>query len=197
MSDLWNRCRSALRAQVSTDDWRRSIEPLRAWIDADILYLWVDRDDDDWRSIPNPAKDFDRLIRGAVREVYGRAPRDVRYLVRPPNREKLITERRVGEHREAEHAAQARERAALDAIKAEVYEQVKAEVLRDPRILGSCRDERDVGVKIQRMVMDRAKHRHEFEVPQSQLRPFQRREAPRDPPWPPDPAGASGEKTPF
>jgi hypothetical protein len=182
VNDLWNRCRSALGEQLAAGDWRRSIAPLRACVDGDILYLWVGRDDDDWRSIPNPAKDFDREIREAARRACGRAPRDVRYLDRPPNREETITLRRVREHRESEHAAEAREREELDAFAAEEYLQLKAEILRNPRILGTRGNQHDLRMKVQRMVLDRAKRRQERERWRSRHRPFSRTEPPPDPP---------------
>ncbi len=85
---------------MSDGDWRASIQPLRAWMDAGTLYLWVDRAPGDWRAIANPARTFDASIRKVARETWGREPTAIRYVDTPPDREQMINERRGPEHRQ-------------------------------------------------------------------------------------------------
>ena len=162
MSDLWDRCRELLRTQLRADDWKRSIQTLRARLDADVLYLWVERGDEDWRSLANPARDFDQEIREAFRQVCGRVVGDVQFLDRPPNREHVINQRRIPEHRRRMAARQ-------DQTQALLLRYAKEECLRmldDPPRLPTCRNDRERCVRLEAMAMDRAKRRLVRERPQ-------------------------------
>lgn len=181
MSAFWDKCRSALRESLAEADWRRSIAPLRAWIAHDHLYLWVDREPGDWRTIPNPAKDFDREIREAVRRTLGRPARGIHYLDRPPNREHILNDWRRIEHR-------ARARREKDRTTEKLLAYAKEECRRlaaNPPRLASCRSDAERRVKLAAICMDRAKRRLEKEALSSGVRLWRRGEPPEDPPpWP-------------
>jgi hypothetical protein len=183
VSELWDRCRPQLRERMSQDDWRRCIAPLRAWFDADMLYLWVDREADDWHTISNPASDHDRAIRDTVRQVSGRAARAVHYLDRPPNRESIINQRRLPEHRSRRRASDDRLHKLLCAYALEEARRFED----DPPDLRMCRTDVERRVKLETIAMDRAKRRLAREPLASVFGAGRRGEAPRDPPaWPPD-----------
>lgn len=159
MSDLWDRCRVELRRCMSDQEWRRSIEPLRAWIDIGTLYLWVDRASDDWRSIPNPARGCDASIRKTARETWGRELASIRYLDRPPRREQIINERRVVEHRKKVRGQEDdKHRRLIDLAKEECLRLVDDAA--GLRLTGS---EEEIQRKLLAIVMDRAKQRLEKE----------------------------------
>lgn len=177
MSDLWNRCRAELRHCLSHDDWRRSIQPLRAWMDAGTLCLWVDRAPGDWRALANPARDFDAAIRKVAHKIWGREPTEIRYLDRPPSRDQSINQRRIREHR-----AKLREREEGAARRLWTYaRQELHRLIENPGDLHLTGSEDEVRRKLEAMVMDRAKQRLEQETHRSGLFRGNRR-PPEDPP---------------
>lgn len=183
MSDLWERAREALRQRLSDEDWRRSIAPLRTWIAHGVLYLWVDRAPEDWRVIPNPAKDFDREIRETVRRMLGRPLEGARYLDRPPNREHMLNERRRATHR-----ARAREQQDRTTKKLLAYAKEECRrLLANPPNLASCRSDAERRVKLEALAMDRAKRRLRAEALSSGARAGRGEPSDEPPPWPPLP----------
>lgn len=98
MSDLWNRCRAILRTQMSIADWEQCAEPLRAWMDDDVLYIWIKRGHQvGVRRVSASA--LDGLIRETVHRVWGRKSVRIVRVPQAPNRERIINERREREHR--------------------------------------------------------------------------------------------------
>lgn len=178
MTDFWRRCRAVLHKRLARDDYCLSIEPLRAWLDGGVLYLWVDRARDDWRSISNPARDFDSEIREAVELVWGRPPKSVRYLDRPPNRESRINDRRRDEHRTKTNLSQANNNKRLLEYALEECRKLEA----NPPNLGACRSDAERQVKLSAIVMDRAQRRLAKDVVSTKLLARRRREPPRTPP---------------
>lgn len=180
MSDAWDRCRQILRVYLGEDDWTRSIQTMRGWLDAHVLYLWVDRDSHDHRALANPARNFDSAIRRAMSEVTGRPPSDICYLERPPRHEHIINSRRMAQHRERAMRQTARDHAEVMAMAMEECQRL----LDDPdelRLSGSAGEQR---VRLTRIIMDRAKRR----LAARSLLPAHsgRRPPPSDaPPWPP------------
>lgn len=146
MSDLWNRCRAELATFMSAAAWARDIEPLRAWMDAGVLHVWVERGA---AGSTQPASQAAVLIRRAARAVWGREP-EVVFWDRPPNRERIINRRRSAEHRR-----RARKREELEH---QAYFECAREVARSLaggglRLSGTATARR---VQLQRLVADRA-----------------------------------------
>jgi hypothetical protein len=187
VSDLWDRCRLALRERLGHDDWCQAIAPLRAWFDADVLYLWIDRGPKDWRTIANPAEKYDREIRDTVRLVCGRAPKGVHYLTKPPNREHIINQRRIPEHRERMHGEAAKRQKTLVAYAMEECARLAENP--SPQLLAlmrTCTSDEERLVKLRAFAMDRAKHRLDNEPLRSIFASRNRGEPPREPPpWSP------------
>jgi hypothetical protein len=183
VSDLWDRCRLALRESLGHDVWRRAIDPLRAWFDDDVLYLWVDRGPTDWRAIANPAEKHDREVRDVVRLVCGRPPRGIHYLEKPPNREYVINRRRAPEHRERMHAEAARRQKTLDVYAMEEHERLAQDPPPQLRtLMRLCASDEERLVKLHAFAMDRARRRLESDPLRSVRAGRDRGEPPRDPP---------------
>jgi hypothetical protein len=184
MSDLWRRCSLLLQERLGPDDWRRSIEPLRAWVANGTIYLWVDRPGVGRRAIANPAKDFDLEIREVVGQIHGRGL-TVRYLDRPPNRESMI-----GDRRTREFDARERSDARLDALRTFLKEEWLRIVENPPR--RRWRSDVEMLVELDALAMERAKERLEREGlhPGSLAPAWRRGKPPVDPPpWPPPTVG--------
>ena len=178
MSDLWDRCRLALRERLPRADWHRCIEKLRGWIDDDVFYLWIDRAPDDWRSIGNPAESFDRDIRETIRLVCGRPARGVHYLERPPDREKVVNGRRIPEHRARFQRSQTERNRNLLPYAMEELRHLEAH----PPDLSACRTVEEKLARLEAIAIERARRRMENEPLRSLLARRARGAPPRDPP---------------
>jgi len=159
VSRLWDQCKSALKERLKPADWRTCIEPLRVWLHGDALYLWVDRARDDYRSIGNPARDFGEQIRDAVCQARGRGGLTLHFLERPPNRERMVTDQRVPEHRQKRRRHEDLEEQAL----LQYAKEECRKLYRDSGglLLRGTRDERIR--KLHAIVIERAKVRLEKE----------------------------------
>jgi hypothetical protein len=146
VSDLWDSCREVLRERVAADVWARYIAPLAGWVDDGTLYLWVDRDDDDWAASTNPARELDREIREVTRCA-------VVYLDQPVDREAIIAERGIREVRERRRDADVREHAVL-------MQYAREELVKLGR---EAPGRRMTAVRLREIAMDRARSRRERE----------------------------------
>lgn len=137
MNDLWRRCLGRIRSELPAAEWHRCFAPLRAWFEAGELYLWVGRRFGDWRHVPVEAREYDRLIRRAFEELWGRRPLAIHYLEAPPKRERIVNRRRLRDHRERKRLKEARELRAFHYYQ----EQARTELGENPPpIPANCTD---------------------------------------------------------
>lgn len=128
MSELWNRVSAALRIELGDDDWSRYIRPLRTWLHGEVLYLWVDRGDRDWRALEVEAERYDTELRAAFQQLWGRRLREVRYLLHPPKRETVVNDRRQREHRVRARRREDEAHSRRETVRREEYHRLKDEM---------------------------------------------------------------------
>ena len=117
-------------------------------------------------------------IRETVRRVCGRPARAVRYLERPPNREYIISQRRIPEHRNRLLAAQEKEHKLL---LARARDEV-LHLLENPPDLRLCRSDTEKRVRLEALAMDRARRALEKQTLSPGSRVRRPGQPPADPP---------------
>lgn len=100
MSDLWDTCRQRLHARVSSRDWERYVQSLRAWAHDDVVYVWPEVEREPGRiPAPSPPPMLRARIDQTVREVWGRKDIRVEHGTRSPTSERITNARRAMQHR--------------------------------------------------------------------------------------------------
>lgn len=188
MSHLWDQCLGALRRQVPSEPWEQYLQPLRGWMDSGTLYIWVDAHLDDRRRaeiLGHVWSTHDATIRRVVRDVNGGTPIRVRYELRPPERERIISERRMRDHREAESRRLPARCAEFRKLQLEEYHKLIAEGI--PRLPGTREQQKHRLFQIvDARALRRLEEREQAARPIRASRSEARGEPPEDPPpWPP------------
>lgn len=153
MSDLWNECRSILQTRMSGGDWTRWIQPLRAWAQDDVLYLWVEHGG-------HPARRrvvLDRPVRSHIEDTVRRVwSRPVRVVHEAPwhGRDQRLAERRLRQLRAAAERRRDREVKAHLAI----AQDECMRLLEDPSSIG-LRASQLTLCRVEQLVHDRANQR--------------------------------------
>jgi len=188
MSLLWAQCLETLRRQLPAAEWERYFRPLRGWMDAGTLYVWVDaRMDGRRRSkiLGQLRSMHEGAIRRVARTLNGGAPIRVRCQPHPPEREQHTNDRRTREHRESESDRLSARCARFRKLQFEEYQKLIAEGI--PRLPGTSEQQKRRLLQIiDARALRRLDEREQAPIPIRASGHPARGEPPENPPpWPP------------